>query len=29
MDLIDVYLPDYKYVTGDIAQEYSDASGLP
>ena len=27
--LIDVYLPDYKYVTPDIASEYSDASDYP
>ena len=27
--LIDVYLPDYKYVTDDIAKEYSDARDYP
>jgi putative pyruvate formate lyase activating enzyme len=27
--LIDVYLPDYKYVTKEIASEYSDASDYP
>lgn len=27
--LIDVYLPDYKYVTSEIASEYSDASDYP
>jgi putative pyruvate formate lyase activating enzyme len=27
--LIDVYLPDYKYVTPEIASEYSDASDYP
>ena len=27
--LIDVYLPDYKYVTPDIASDYSDASDYP
>jgi putative pyruvate formate lyase activating enzyme len=27
--LIDVYLPDYKYVTPEIASEYSDASNYP
>jgi putative pyruvate formate lyase activating enzyme len=27
--LIDVYLPDYKYVTREIASEYSDASDYP
>lgn len=27
--LIDVYLPDYKYVTNDISLEYSDASDYP
>jgi putative pyruvate formate lyase activating enzyme len=27
--LIDVYLPDYKYTTPDIAAEYSDASDYP
>ncbi len=27
--LIDVYLPDYKYVTSEIAQEYSDAADYP
>jgi putative pyruvate formate lyase activating enzyme len=27
--LIDVYLPDYKYVTSDIASKYSDASDYP
>ena len=27
--LIDVYLPDYKYVTPSIAREYSDASDYP
>lgn len=28
-DLIDVYLPDYKYVTSSIAKEYSDAADYP
>ncbi|MCJ7446708.1 MAG: 4Fe-4S cluster-binding domain-containing protein [Bacteroidales bacterium] len=28
-DLIDVYLPDYKYITPAIAEEYSDASDYP
>ena len=28
-DIIDVYLPDYKYVTGDIAAQYSDARDYP
>jgi putative pyruvate formate lyase activating enzyme len=28
-ELIDVYLPDYKYVTPAIAEEYSDASDYP
>lgn len=28
-ELIDVYLPDYKYVTGEIASEYSDAIDYP
>jgi len=28
-DLIDVYLPDYKYVTGGIASEYSGARNYP
>jgi putative pyruvate formate lyase activating enzyme len=28
-DLIDVYLPDYKYVTPEIALKYSDASDYP
>ena len=27
--LIDVYLPDYKYVTGEFASEYSDAEDYP
>lgn len=27
--LIDVYLPDYKYVTGSLASKYSDASDYP
>jgi len=27
--MIDVYLPDYKYVTHEIAKEYSDASDYP
>ena len=27
--LIDIYLPDYKYVTSEIASEYSDASDYP
>jgi putative pyruvate formate lyase activating enzyme len=27
--MIDVYLPDYKYVTSGIAEEYSDAPGYP
>ncbi len=27
--MIDVYLPDYKYVTPEIAEEYSDASDYP
>jgi putative pyruvate formate lyase activating enzyme len=27
--LIDVYLPDYKYVTSEIAEEFSDASDYP
>lgn len=27
--LIDVYLPDYKYVTGDLSSEYSDARDYP
>ena len=27
--MIDVYLPDYKYVTPEIASEYSDASDYP
>lgn len=27
--LIDVYLPDYKYASVEIASEYSDASGYP
>ena len=29
MGLIDVYLPDYKYVTEEIAYEYSDAADYP
>ena len=28
-ELIDVYLPDYKYVTSSIASEFSDASDYP
>lgn len=28
-DMIDVYLPDYKYVTPDISKKYSDASDYP
>ena len=27
--MIDVYLPDYKYITPDIAEKYSDASDYP
>ncbi len=27
--LIDVYLPDYKYVTNEISSEYSDAPDYP
>jgi len=28
-DLIDVYLPDYKYITPSVAKEYSDAADYP